>query len=78
MQKCEIERQRLEQYVLVPDGVTASFKTWWKGLENEDGVTVKYPHERHGLAGKISNHAKTSILQVCIHVARVHKNRRLE
>ena len=78
MQKSEIERQRLEQYVIVPDGVTAPFKAWWKGLENEDIVTVRYPHERHGLAGKISYHAKTSILQVCIHVATVHESGWLE
>ena len=52
MQKSEIERKRLEQYVIVPDGVTAPFKAWWKGLENEDVVTVRYLHEHHGLAGK--------------------------
>ena len=60
--------------MIVPDGVTAPFKAWWKGLENEDDVTVRYPHEHHGLAGKISNHAKTSILQVCIHVAKARES----
>ena len=73
MQKSEIERQRLEQYVIVPDGVTVPFKAWWKGLENEN-VTMRYPHECHGLAGNFSNHAKTSILQVCIHVARARES----
>ena len=43
MQKSEIERQRLEQYVIVPDGVTAPFKVQCKGLKNEDVVTVIIP-----------------------------------
>lgn len=35
---------------------------WWKEMEDDDELDVKYPHEKHGLAGKPSNHAKTAVL----------------
>ena len=35
-----------------------AFKTWWRGLAGSAIVQVRYPHERHGLAGKTSNSAK--------------------
>ena len=36
--------------------------SWWKELDDDAELEIKYPHERHGLAGKISNSAKTAVL----------------
>ena len=35
---------------------------WWKSLEDNDELDVKYPYESHGLAGKPSNRAKSAVL----------------
>ena len=43
---------------VINDDDTMTFGTWWKTLEDEDTVEVQFPHERHGLAGRVSNHAK--------------------
>ena len=42
--------------------VQCSDPNWWKELEDDDELDVKYPHENHGLAGKPSNRAKTAVL----------------
>ena len=42
--------------------VQCSGPNWWKELEDDDELDVKYPHEHHGLAGKPSNRAKTAVL----------------
>ena len=34
---------------------------WWKALSDTDKVKVKYPHERHRLAGKPSNKSKVEV-----------------
>ncbi len=39
-----------------------TFGAWWKTVESDDQVEVQYPHERHGLAGRVSNHAKQEVL----------------
>lgn len=39
------------------------FKIWWRGLDPWVELEVWYPHERHGNAGKMSNSAKTSVMQ---------------
>ena len=40
-----------------------TFKIWWKGLDPWVELEVRYPHEQHGNAGKMSNSAKTSVMQ---------------
>ena len=35
---------------------------WWKDLDDEAELEVKYPYEKHGLAGKTSNRAKLGVL----------------
>lgn len=64
MKKAEVERQRLTDHVLMPEGLSASFHAWWKQLDAAASVIVRYPHERHGLAGKTSNRAKSDVQQV--------------
>jgi len=56
--KSEVEAKNLSQYVVMPQGCEMSFMAWWKLLESSSIVTVQYPHERHGHAGKISHAAK--------------------
>ena len=36
---------------------------WWKELEDDTELEVKYPHEKYGLSGKTSNQAKTALLE---------------
>ncbi len=40
------------------EGIDCSFKQYWKSLNDDSEVLVKYPHYSHGLCGKSSNHAK--------------------
>ena len=56
--KPDVQRQKLEGYVVMPDGVDICFTQWWKNLQSEATVNVRTPHERHGLAGQTSNSAK--------------------
>lgn len=58
MLKSEVEEKRLGDFVVMPQNVEASFKTWWRGLLPASTVEVRYPHERHGNAGRVSNSAK--------------------
>ena len=43
----------------MPLEIELCFNLWWKDLPDDHEVTVRYPYERHGLAGKVSNHPKT-------------------
>ena len=36
-----------------------TFALWW---DDDDIVEVQYPHHRHGLAGKPSNHSKQEVM----------------
>lgn len=36
---------------------------WWRSLSSSAMVQVRYPHNRHGNAGKVSNSAEMSVLQ---------------
>ena len=58
MAKTEVEEKRLGNYIVMPADEGTAFKTWWRGLAGSAIVQVRYPHERHGLAGKTSNSAK--------------------
>ena len=43
--------------------ISSSIEEWWIGLSDDQEVEVKYPYERHNLAGKVSNHEKKSVMQ---------------
>ena len=58
MTKPDVQRQKLEGYVVMPDRVDICFTQWWKNLQSQATVNVRTPHERHGLAGQTSNSAK--------------------
>ena len=60
--KTEVEQQNLGAYVLMPQGCDQSFMKWWRSLPPTTNVTVRYPHERHGNCGRVSNSAKTSVM----------------
>ena len=62
MTKSEVERKRLVDCVLQDDDELQTFAVWWKSKDEDDVVEVQYPHHRHGLAGKPSNHAKQDVL----------------
>ena len=47
----------------MPDGCDMSFMVWWKRLDNSSTVMVRYLHERHGSAGKVSHAAKVDVKQ---------------
>ena len=48
----------------MPSGCDTCFAVWWPSLETSAAVTVRYPHERHGLSGKTSNSAKSDVQSV--------------
>ena len=60
--KKEVVEQRLEDYVLHDDDDDdddiLTFGAWWILVDDDEIVEVQYPHERHSLASKESNHAK--------------------
>ena len=55
-----MEEKRLGDCVM-PIGLETSFKTWWRSQDASTIVQVRYPHDRHGNAGKVSNAAKSSL-----------------
>ena len=59
MTKEQVEKERLASFVLMPVEIELCFALWWKSLPNDHEVMVRYPFERHGLAGRTSNSAKT-------------------
>ena len=61
MPKSEVEEKRLGDRVVMPIGLETSFKTWWRSQDASTIVQVRYPHDRHGNAGKVSNAAKSSL-----------------
>lgn len=62
MSKKEVIEKNLTDFVLSEDD-TLTFGAWWKTLDDDDMVEVQYPHERHGLAGRTSNHAKQVVME---------------
>ena len=50
--KCAVEEVKLGKFFVIPSGCDLSFALWWKTLQSDAVVSVGYPHERHGLAGK--------------------------
>ena len=43
----------------MPSNCDQAFRKWWKDLSADSVVAVKYPHEQHGLARRVSNSTKT-------------------
>ena len=63
MMKKEVVEKKLEDFVLHPglDTSPVAVSVWWKALRDTDEVEVKYPYERHGLAGQPSNRSKLAV-----------------
>ena len=60
MPKKDVDMQKLIPFVVMPLEIEVCFNLWWKDLSDDHEVVVCFPYERHdGLAGKVSNHAKT-------------------
>ena len=47
----------------MPSDKEMSFKEWWMSLDPSDTVMVRYPHGRHGNAGRPSNSSKTPLME---------------
>lgn len=62
MEKSEVEEKRLGEYIIMPDDVNSAFSAWWRSVSADTVVQVRFPHERHGNAGKTSHSAKTSVM----------------
>lgn len=60
--KKEVIERNLTDFVLNDDEML-TFGAWWKTVDEDDAVEVQYPHERHGLAGRPSNHAKQEVME---------------
>ena len=56
--KMDVDMQTLTPFGVMPLAIELCFNLWWKDLPDDHEVVIRYPHERHGLAGKVSNHAK--------------------
>lgn len=61
MTKAEVEEKKLGAFIVMPDGCDINFGVYWRFLGNSAKVNVRYPHGRHGLAGKQSNSAKRRV-----------------
>ena len=67
MTKAEVEEQYLSAYVVMPAALEVAFKEWWQAIKSSDIITIRYPHARHGNAGRKSNsstHAETIDVQL--------------
>ena len=63
MAKIDVDKEKVKAFVVMPKAVEASFSGWWATFPNDHVVDVRYPHEKHGLAGKVSNNAKLTTKQ---------------
>ena len=61
MNKAKAEEDHLTAYVVMPQELEQDFRSWWMNLEGVDEVEVRVPHDQHGLAGRVSNSAKTDV-----------------
>lgn len=60
MTKEDVDKEKVNAFVLMPEAVEMSLSVWWATLPGYHLVDVRYPHEKHGLAGRVSNNAKLS------------------
>jgi len=58
--KTNVDKEKLKSFVLMPEVVEISMSVWWAALPGDHVVDVCYPHEKHGLAVRVSNNAKLS------------------
>ena len=59
----EVTEKRLENVTLCPDdGEVHTLEMWWKSMDEDKDVEVKFSYERHGLAGHPSNHSKLDVM----------------
>ena len=63
MTKSAVEAEHLSDYVVMPESCEMAFKEWWGSLQASNVVSVRYPHARHGNAGRASNSCKTSVME---------------
>ena len=63
MTKSDVEKERVSEYVMMPADKEMVFKEWWMKLDASDFASVRYPHARHGNAGRTSNSSKTSVME---------------
>ena len=56
-----MEDEGLKAFVIIPDRIETVFRLWWEFLPSEHTVDVRFPHEKHGLTGQMSNNAKTEV-----------------
>ena len=61
--KSAVEDGKIGHYVVMTPGCDIAFGQWWSSLDQSALVVVRYPHERHGLAGRTSNQAKRLLRQ---------------
>ena len=61
MIKTEVIEKRVSGYVVMPDTACMSFSKWWLSVDPATVLQVRFQHERHGIAGKTLNHAKTTV-----------------
>ena len=57
--KLEVEAESLLSFVVMPEGVSSTLKSWWDTIPSDHEVDVRFPYERHGLCGRASNNEKT-------------------
>jgi len=62
MTKSDIEKDHVSEYVVMPGDKEMLFKSWWMTLSDSDVVSIRYPHARHGNAGRVSNSSKREIM----------------
>ena len=60
MTKNEVDNEKVKSFVFMPESIETSLSLWWANLPNDHTVSVRYPHEKYGLAGKVSNSDKIS------------------
>ena len=60
MTKAEVEEKRVSEYVVLPASLDIA---WWRSLDSSHTVMVRYPHVRHGNAGRKSNSSKSSVME---------------
>lgn len=58
MTKDDVNKEKVNPFVVMPEGVETSISVWWASLPSDHLVDVRYPHEKYGLAGRASNNAK--------------------
>ena len=63
MTKAEAEAGRVTECVVMPASLEIAFKEWWLSLEPFHSVMVRYPHARHGNAGRKSKSSKSAVME---------------